>query len=151
MSTSLALGTTSFGMQSAIGAESGVKSQNQPPSPQSIASPPTVGLPDGVYLYGQSPKPNELGKGYFVFESKQGKVIGALYVPHSSFDCATGTFSEKQLALTVTNTYDRTTNPFEIALERTATVARMEIQQFARLVWKASTKSTPLAKTISEF
>ncbi len=80
-------------------------------------------LPDGVYLYGESAKPNELGKGYFVFESKQGKVIGALYMPSSSFDCASGSFQGNQLALTVRNSYDRSTNPFAIALERNTTVA----------------------------
>lgn len=80
-------------------------------------------LPDGVYLYGESPKPNEIGKGYFVFESKQGKVIGALYMPSSSFDCASGSFQGDQLALTVTNSYDHSTNPFAIALERNTTVA----------------------------
>jgi hypothetical protein len=80
-------------------------------------------LPDGVYLYGESPKPNEIGKGYFVFESKQGKVVGALYMPSSSFDCASGSFQGNQLALTVTNSYDRSTNPFAIALERNTTVA----------------------------
>lgn len=80
-------------------------------------------LPDGVYLYGESPKPNELGKGYFVFESRQGKVVGALYMPSSSFDCASGSFQGGQLALTVVNSYDRSTNPFAIALERNTTVA----------------------------
>lgn len=80
-------------------------------------------LPDGVYLYGESPKPNEIGKGYFVFESTQGKVVGALYMPSSSFDCASGSFQGNQLALTVTNSYDRSTNPFAIALERNTTVA----------------------------
>lgn len=82
-----------------------------------------VALPDGVYLYGQSAKPDEIGQGYFVFESKQGQVVGALYFPQSSFDCATGSFNSEQLALTVTNSYDRVTNPFEIALDRSSTVA----------------------------
>lgn len=80
-------------------------------------------LPDGVYLYGQSDSPNEVGKGYFVFESKKGEVVGALYMPFSSFDCASGNFKENQLALTVVNSYDRTTNPFQIAVERQSTVA----------------------------
>lgn len=84
---------------------------------------PMAQLPDGIYLYGQSAKPDQIGSGYFVFESKQGKVVGALYMPSSSFDCASGTFGEKQLALTVTNSYDRTTNPFQIAVERVGTVA----------------------------
>ena len=84
---------------------------------------PTATLPDGVYLYGQAPKPDELGKGYFVFESKAGKVVGALYMPSSSFDCAAGEFKADQLALMVTDSYDRTANPFEIALDRTSAIA----------------------------
>lgn len=80
-------------------------------------------LPDGVYLYGQSTEPDQIGQGYFVFESKQGHVVGALYMPRSSFDCTSGKFQNDQLALTVVNSYDRTTNPFEIALEKTSNVA----------------------------
>ncbi len=80
-------------------------------------------LPDGIYLYGQSTQPEQLGQGYFVFEVHQGKVIGALYMPHSSFDCAAGKFEANQLALTVVNSYDRATNPFAIALTRTSNVA----------------------------
>lgn len=80
-------------------------------------------LPDGVYLYGQSEEPDQIGKGYFVFEVTQGKVIGALYMPRSSFDCASGRFEADQLALTVVNSYDRLTNPFEIALEQTSSIA----------------------------
>lgn len=91
-------------------------------APETAAVQPTA-LPDGVYLYGQSTQPDEIGSGYFVFESKQGQVVGALYLPHSSFDCASGSFKQDQLALTVTNSYDRITNPMEIALDRSATVA----------------------------
>jgi hypothetical protein len=81
------------------------------------------GLSDGVYLYGQSPKPDQVGQGYFIFEVNQRKVVGALYMPRSSFDCAAGSFAGNRLALTVVNSYDRTTNPFDIALERSSNVA----------------------------
>ncbi|MDX2241137.1 MAG: hypothetical protein NW224_10675 [Leptolyngbyaceae cyanobacterium bins.302] len=91
--------------------------------PANAAPQKSASLPDGVYLYGQSAKPDEIGQGYFVFESKQGQVVGALYFPHSSFDCAAGSFKHDQLALTVTNSYDKITNPMEIALDRTSTVA----------------------------
>lgn len=90
------------------------------PTPQAAAKPV---LPDGVYLYGQSTQPEQVGQGYFVFEAKQGTVVGALYMPRSSFDCTSGKFQNDQLALTVVNSYDRTTNPYEIALEQTANVA----------------------------
>jgi hypothetical protein len=91
----------------------------QPESkPQAVSN-----LPDGVYLYGQSPQPEQIGQGYFVFEVNHGKVVGALYMPRSSFDCASGSFKDNQLALKVVNSYDRSTNPYEIAVERSSTVA----------------------------
>jgi hypothetical protein len=75
-------------------------------------------LPDGVYLYGQSAQPNELGKGYFVFESRQGKLVGALYMPNSSFDCTYGSVEPEKLSLMVIDTYDRSENPYIIATEQ---------------------------------
>lgn len=93
------------------------------PQTQAANASSQVNLPDGVYLYGQSTKPNEIGKGYFVFESKKGQVVGALYMPHSSFDCAEGSVKNEQLALRVVNSYDRAANPFEIAIDRSSTVA----------------------------
>ncbi len=115
---SLAVCTALTGILPAYTTESSAKVK------QSAQVPSQVGvLPDGVYLYGQSDKPDVIGKGYFVFESKQGAVIGALYMPSSSFDCAAGSFKDNELSLKVTNSYDRATNPFNIALERTSNVA----------------------------
>lgn len=57
---------------------------------------------DGTYLYGQSSTPNELGQGYILFQKQQGKIIGALYVPHSEFSCFQGTLAKSgELAMTV--------------------------------------------------
>lgn len=83
-------------------------------------------LPDGVYLYGQSPQPDQLGKGYFVFESRQGKLVGALYMPRSSFDCTYGSVEPEKLSLMVIDTYDRSENPYIIGTERNSTVASRE-------------------------
>lgn len=47
-------------------------------------------LPDGIYLYGNSPQPNELSRNYVVFERRDGEVIGAFYSPQSEFTCFTG-------------------------------------------------------------
>lgn len=80
-------------------------------------------LPNGTYLYGQASQPNQIGKAYFVFEVRQGKVLGALYMPRSSFDCAYGSLGQDQVSLTVINSYDRTENPYAIALERNSSVA----------------------------
>lgn len=117
VNTAIALGLTAT-----VGTAAIVNAAPADSSP-STTSTQTTTLPDGVYLYGQAAKPDELGKGYFVFEAKKGHVVGALYMPRSSFDCAAGRFNANQLALTVTNSYDRTTNPFEIAVDRTSTVA----------------------------
>jgi hypothetical protein len=83
-------------------------------------------MADGVYLYGQSQKPNELGQAYFVFEVKQGNVMGALYMPQSSFDCATGQFQQRNLALKVRDTYDKTVSPYTIATTQTTKVASQQ-------------------------
>lgn len=81
-------------------------------------APPGTKLPkqDGVYLYGQSPKPGQIGQGYIVFENRQGKVTGALYMPRSEFSCFNGTLSSKgELAMTVTG------YPGETSLSQVAT------------------------------
>ncbi len=80
-------------------------------------------LTDGVYLYGQSAEPDHIGQAYFVFEVRQGRVLGALYMPRSSFDCAYGSFQADHLALTVVDSYDKSENPYAIALAKGAAVA----------------------------
>ena len=80
-------------------------------------------LPNGVYLYGQSSDPNEIGKEYFVVEIRDGKTVGAFYMPHSSFDCFYGRIEGQQLALTIVNSYDQTAHPFKIALQANSNVA----------------------------
>lgn len=57
---------------------------------------------DGIYLYGQSSTPNQLGQGYILFQKQQSKIIGALYVPQSEFSCFQGTLAKSgELAMTV--------------------------------------------------
>ncbi|MBW4558862.1 MAG: hypothetical protein KME59_23665 [Trichormus sp. ATA11-4-KO1] len=57
---------------------------------------------DGIYLYGQSPKANQIGQGYVVFQKQQGRVTGALYMPQSEFSCFQGTIDQSgELAMTV--------------------------------------------------
>lgn len=50
----------------------------------------SASLPDGIYLYGNSPQPNELARNYVVFERRDGEVIGAFYSPQSEFTCFAG-------------------------------------------------------------
>ena len=57
---------------------------------------------DGIYLYGQSPKSNQLGQGYIIFQKQQDKITGALFMPHSEFNCFQGTLNRSgELAMTV--------------------------------------------------
>lgn len=60
----------------------------------------------GIYLYGQSPEPDQIGQEYMVFEVSQGKVIGAFFLPHSEFSCFQGSLSDGKLALTIANDSD---------------------------------------------
>lgn len=57
---------------------------------------------DGIYLYGQFPKANQIGQAYIIFEKQQSKATGALYMPQSEFNCFQGTLDQSgELAMTV--------------------------------------------------
>ena len=56
---------------------------------------------NGIYLYGQSQQPNQIGQEYMVFEVRQGKVMGAFYLPQSEFNCFQGSLAAGKLDLTI--------------------------------------------------
>lgn len=67
---------------------------------------------DGIYLYGQSPKSNQLGQGYIIFQKEQDKVTGALFMPHSEFNCFQGTLNPSgELAMTVNSSSNEASSP----------------------------------------
>jgi hypothetical protein len=75
---------------------------------------PKVNFPvkDGVYLYGQSPKSNQLGQGYIIFQKQQDKISGALYMPQSEFNCFQGTLNKSgELAMTVNSSSNEASTP----------------------------------------
>ncbi len=80
-------------------------------------------IADGTYAYGETAKRDQVGQTYFVFEVKQGKVLGAFYTPNSSYDCTYGQVTGAQLALKVVDSYDKTSYAYDVALNRTSTVA----------------------------
>ncbi|AFZ44438.1 hypothetical protein PCC7418_2286 [Halothece sp. PCC 7418] len=80
-------------------------------------------LPNGTYLYGQSPQPNQIGQEYIVFEVKDGQLVGALYMPHSEFSCFQGEMKGNELAMTVDHPYENTRYPYAIALEAVSPLA----------------------------
>lgn len=84
----------------------------------------TATLPlNGVYLYGQSPEPDQMGAAYMVFEARNGLAIGAFYMPNSSFDCFYGDVRPTEMALTVVDSYSQESFPYAIALESVDAVA----------------------------
>jgi hypothetical protein len=82
---------------------------------------PLVG--DGVYFYGQAPEPGTLGASYLVFESQGERVVGAIYMPFSSFDCFQGQQTGNTLALQITNSYTQETYDYAFALEPADAIA----------------------------
>ena len=78
---------------------------------------------DGIYLYGQSPEPEQIGQEYMVFEVRQGKVIGAFYLPHSEFSCFSGRLQSGSLALLVANSPDSAPYPDSVAGQNSQQVA----------------------------
>ncbi|MEO1764633.1 MAG: hypothetical protein AAFR83_22345 [Cyanobacteria bacterium J06629_18] len=70
---------------------------------------------DGVFLYGNSQKAGELGKGYIVFEKRAGKVVGGMYMPASEFNCFQGTLDRSgEIAMTVKG-YAGDVSPTQVA------------------------------------
>lgn len=58
---------------------------------------------DGVYVYGQSPEPQQIGQEYIVLEINKGKATGAFYLPSSEYNCFNGTIEGGKLALSLAN------------------------------------------------
>lgn len=87
------------------------------------ASGSTPGIPNGTYLYGESPVANTVGAVYFVFEAQAGRLNGAIYQPSSSFDCVRGTVGNGALDLVITDAYDQSETPYSVAMVADANVA----------------------------
>ncbi|NER00955.1 MAG: hypothetical protein F6K30_30405 [Cyanothece sp. SIO2G6] len=89
------------------------------PQSQAFVTPAMPGprpLSDGTYLYGQSPQANTIGATYMVFDVKGQEVVGAFYMPHSSFDCFHGSFQATDLALTIRDSYEQNEFAYTVPL-----------------------------------
>ncbi|MEL7501323.1 MAG: hypothetical protein AAFN18_02535 [Cyanobacteria bacterium J06554_6] len=78
---------------------------------------------DGLYLFGEQPMPNQLATAYLVFELQAGRVTGAFYMPHSSFDCVQGNLNSTELALTITDSYSQERYDYALSLSQDALIA----------------------------
>lgn len=109
------LGLVSQGVMSPAANSAEMIAKSQPVKAASL-------LQDGVYLYGQSAKADQIGAAYLVFEVKQHQVVGAFYMPNSSFDCFNGTLQSDRMALNIRNSYEQKTYSHSVAL-RSETVS----------------------------
>lgn len=118
---------------------------------------PVSSLPDGTYLYGESEQPNQPGRTYFVFEVSKGEVNGALYSPNSSFDCTSGKFESQQIALSVVDTYDKTSYPIEIGtlnggvVASADPVAELGLDGMTRVMGEISSRDREILSTCKAF
>lgn len=98
------------------------------PLPESEAQPqPSSSFPaSGVYLYGRSPEPDQIGSEYAVLEVVGDRTIGAFYMPHSSFDCFYGEIQADRLTLTVVNSYEQAAYDYSVALQRDGVIASFQ-------------------------
>jgi hypothetical protein len=70
----------------------------------------------GVHLYGESDRPEVIGKEYIIFERIGNKTIGAFYLPRSEFNCFKGQFQGSRLNVTLTDAFDRQKYNFSLNL-----------------------------------
>lgn len=71
---------------------------------------------NGVYLYGSAPEADVLGATYMVFSVQDAYLVGAFFMPQSSFDCFQGQHVGNELALQITNSYTQEVYGYEVAL-----------------------------------
>jgi hypothetical protein len=106
------------------------QSSTTPSSLETSNSPQRQPLSDGVYLYGQSAQADEIGSAYMVFEVNHQQVVGAFYMPSSSFDCFQGEVQGDRLALNVTNSYEQASYPYSVDMATDTAVASSENPAF---------------------
>lgn len=110
------------GLQSAQAQNSQVSSQHTPFENNTLIAQHQF-LDDGVYLYGESPQPEQIGQAYMVFEVTQGQLTGAFYMPRSSFDCFSGVAQGNQLNLNITESYSQQTYSHTVGFNNSSVVA----------------------------
>ncbi len=71
-----------------------------------VSLPPSL-LTDGIHLFGRAQVPEQLQTEYLIFKMNRSQVIGAFFMPSSSFDCFAGTLEAGKLNLTVVESYEQ--------------------------------------------
>lgn len=79
---------------------------------------PNYPLKEGIHLFGQARLPAQLQTEYLVFRMNQNRVVGAFFMPSSSFDCFSGTMEASKLKLTVVESYEQQTYDHSVNLNQ---------------------------------
>lgn len=91
-----------------------------------LSDTPTARITGGVYLYGESERPDVVGKEYIIFEMVGKKTVGAFYLPQSEFSCFYGQFNGSKLDVTLIDGYDQKKYNYALTLnERGLTASRL--------------------------
>ncbi|NJN04525.1 MAG: hypothetical protein HC873_00710 [Leptolyngbyaceae cyanobacterium SL_1_1] len=98
-----------------------------PPVQQNLGS----ALADGIYLFGRSPQPDQIGAEYLVFEVRGQHTVGAFYMPSSSFDCFHGEVQPDRLLLNIMGSYDQPASDYAIALQPESNLSASELGAIA--------------------
>lgn len=101
----------------------GQTGNSNPPKPRQSPRPGAVSmhelrhnLRNGVYLFGDADVPNQTQRSYFVFQVENQRVVGAVYMPGSSFDCFYGTQKPGNLDVQVFDSFENSYYPQAVVL-----------------------------------
>ncbi len=86
--------------------------------PGAISNIPQANIASGIYLYGESIRPDVIGKEYIVFEKIGNRIVGAFYLPQSEFSCFYGQFKGSRLNVTLIDTYDGQKYKYSLTLNQ---------------------------------
>lgn len=97
----------------------GVEQEKDRDSNTAVAvSIPRSPLQDGIHLFGQAQEPGKFQTEYLIFEMKHSQVIGAFFMPSSSFDCFAGNLKGGTLTLSVVESYEQQTYEHSVNLNQ---------------------------------
>lgn len=105
---------------------------------------PSATLKNGIYLYGETPQPNTIGKEYVVFTLSNGRVVGALFAPRSEFSCFSGDLRANNLDITAIG-LDNELTPLDVSLSQLhrITIGTQEQQTLAQCQQEIAAQDLP--------
>jgi hypothetical protein len=96
-----------------------------PSSEQTMTSGDLKTNADEIYLYGEVSKPDQPGKGYFIFSKTGSQVVGAIYYPHSEYSCFMGRQDNARLDVKLVESGEHASPVFEVPLNPMYAIAKI--------------------------